>query len=148
MRKDRKLKNWRIGIAFLFICAISAGIIFRLFSLQIIDYKFYSIKAKNQHEFSRTLNPRRGAIFMKDRFGDVYPLAINKDYGTVFSVPDEITDKTDTARRLSSIFNLDESMILGRISKQGDPYEPIKAKISDDELLTIKNNPMKGIYLS
>ena len=148
MRKDRKLKNWRIGIAFLFICAISAGIIFRLFSLQIIDYKFYSIKAKNQHEFSRTLNPRRGSIFMKDRFGDVYPLAINKDYGAVHVIPNEITDKENTAEKLSQILNVDKEIILNRISKKDDPYEPIKSKISDEELAVIKNETITGVYLS
>ncbi|KKQ43562.1 MAG: Peptidoglycan glycosyltransferase [Parcubacteria group bacterium GW2011_GWE2_37_8] len=148
MRKDRKLKNWRIGIAFLFICAISAGIIFRLFSLQIIDYKFYSIKAKNQHEFSRTLNPRRGSIFMKDRFGDVYPLAINKDYGAVYVIPNEITDKENTAEKLSQILNVDKEIILNRISKKDDPYEPIKSKISDEELAVIKNETITGVYLS
>src|SRR3989304_3259013 len=148
MRKDRKLKNWRIGIAFLFICAISAGIIFRLFSLQIIDYKCYSIKAKNQHEFSRTLNPRRGSIFMKDRFGDVYPLAINKDYGAVYVIPNEITDKENTAEKLSQILNVDKEIILNRISKKDDPYEPIKSKISDEELAVIKNETITGVYLS
>lgn len=148
MRKNRRLKNWRIHIAFLFICLFFAAVVYRLFSLQIIDYKFYSAKAKNQHEFSKILNPRRGSVFMKDRFGDVYPLATVKDAATVYAVPKEVIDKSAAAEKLSKILNIDKDLILQRISKKDDPYEPIKSKISDEELAMIKNNPINGVYIS
>lgn len=85
---------------------------------------------------------------MKDRFGEVYPLAINKDYATVFAVPKEIIDKDGTTKKLAQILNLDEELIMKRISKENDPYEPIKAKISDEELTAIKKEPITGVYLS
>lgn len=85
---------------------------------------------------------------MKDRFGDIYPLAINKDYGTVYAVPNEITDKEDVSEKLSQILNADKEVILKRISKKDDPYEPIKSRISDEELAAMKNETIAGIYLS
>ena len=148
MRKNRRLKNWRIRIAFLFVCLFFVAVVYRLFSLQIVDYKFYLAKAKNQHEFSKTLTPRRGSVFMKDRFGDVYPLATVKDAVTVYAVPKEITDKLATAEKLSGILNINKDLILQRISKKDDPYEPIKSKILDEESAKIKNATISGVYTS
>lgn len=148
MRKNRRLKNWRVRVAFLFICLFFAAVVYRLFSLQIVDYKFYSAKAKNQHEFSKTLTPRRGSVFMRDRFGDVNPLATVKDVATVYAVPKEITDKEATAEKLGNILNIDKKIVLQRISKKDDPYEPIKSKISDEESAMIKDNPITGVYMS
>lgn len=85
---------------------------------------------------------------MKDRFGDINPLAIVKDAATVYAVPKEIADKSDTAEKLSSALNIDKDLILQRISKKDDPYEPIKSKITDEESAAIKNNPIPGIYMS
>lgn len=146
MKKNRKFKNWRINIIFLFLLAVSAGIFYRLFSLQIVDYKFYSAKAENQHKFSKTIEPRRGAIFMKDRFGDLNPLAINKEYLSVYVVPSEIEDKDGTTEKLAQILNMEKDVILKRVSKKDDPYEPIKSKLSDEEALAVKNEALKGVY--
>lgn len=148
--KSKKLKNWRIGFAFLFLCAAFAGIIYRLFDLQIVNYKFYSAKASDQHDFSRILDPQRGSIYMKDRFGDIYPLATNKDSASVFAVPKEIgaEDKERIAQKLADILVVDKDDILSRIAKENDPYEPIKSKISDEEAAKLKNENLKGIYFS
>lgn len=149
-RKIKKLKNWRIGFVFLFLCMASAGIIYRLFDLQIVNYKFYSAKASDQHDFSKILNPTRGSIYMKDRFGGIYPLAMNKDSASVFAVPKEISaeDKEQIAQKLADILGVDKGDVLSRVSKENDPYEPIKSKISDEETAKLKNENLKGIYLS
>lgn len=133
---------------FLFLLAVSAGIFYRLFSLQVIDYQFYSAKAENQHRFSKTLESRRGAIFMKDRFGEMNPLAINKEYLSVYVVPNEIeeADRDNVAEKLSKMLGLEKDAVLKRVSKKDDPYEPIKSKLTDEEALAVKNESLQGVY--
>lgn len=147
-RKNKKFGNWRISFVFLLLCLIFFGVIYRFFYLQVLNYKFYSAKASDQHDFSKVLDPVRGSIYMKDRFGDIYPLAINKDSMSVYAVPKEIIDKDVTAQKLADILNVEKEEILGRVSKENDPYEPIKSKISDEEAGKIKNEQLKGIYIS
>lgn len=149
-RNYKKSKSWRIGFVFLFLCLVFGGIIYRLFDLQIVNYKFYSAKASDQHDFSKVLDPARGSVYMKDRFGDIYPLATNKDSASVFAVPNEVVaeNREQTAQKLADILGLDKNDVLARISKEGDPYEPIKSKISDEETAKIKNENLKGIYFS
>lgn len=150
MKKNKRLKNWRINVVFLLLLVICAGIFYRLFSLQIIDYKFYAKKAENQHRFSQTLESTRGTIFMKDRFGDVHPLAINKEYYSVYVVPKEIEDKDKegVSEKLAGILDMEKDAILKRVSKKDDPYEPVKSKLSDEEALNVKNSSLRGVYLS
>lgn len=146
--RAKRFKNWRINLIFLITFAVFGGISYRLFNLQVVDHKFYSLKAQNQHKISQTLNPKRGSIFAKDKFGEFYPLAMDKDFISVFAVPSEIIEKEQTAEKLSSLLGVEKDLILKRISKNNDPYEPIKSKITEEEEVALKKEAITGVHFS
>ena len=84
----RRFTQWRIQILFIITLFIGGIIIARLFSLQILEYNFYSASAQNQHQLYQKLFPKRGGIFIQDLKSKEYlPLATNKEFQQVYAVP-------------------------------------------------------------
>ncbi len=149
-------KDWRIHLLVIIIFLIGSGVLTRLFSLQIFRYDYYSAWAKDQHELYQELVPQRGEIFMQDfsakkrnNQNQYYPLAINKEFQQVYAIPQDIDqDKTEEiSEKLSSLIDLDKEIILSRISKPDDPYEPLKHKISQEIANQVEELNISGIKL-
>ena len=80
------------------------GIVIRLFQLQIVDAKTYSILASDQHEVEQVLVPKRGTIYLRDRWdGTLQPIAKDEDVWQVYLVTREIKDDQQTAEDLAQI---------------------------------------------
>jgi len=157
------MKKWRIIFLIVVVFIASSGVIARLFSLQILQYEKYIEAAEGQHGFYKTLFPHRGEIFMKDLSvskrspDDFYcSLATNKDFEEIYIVPkkiQELADKNELdinklADELSSIINLDKEVILQRINKKDDPYEPLVSKADSEMVSKIKNLNIQGLETS
>lgn len=148
------MKQWRIFLIIIFIFLLGGLMISRLFTLQVFQYSYYSALAQGQHQLYEQIFPQRGEIFMQDLSGSqrsqqpvYYPLAINKEFEQVYLVPKEISeqDREDLAEKLAQILDLDKEIILARMSKSDDPYEPLKHKVSSETVERIKNLGTKGI---
>lgn len=122
-----------------------AIIIARLFYLQVLQKNNYLEKAKAQHEFTQGLQPKRGEIFLTSENETKYPLAMNKTYLLLYAVPKLIQDASSTSQILSEILSVDENIIFQRLSKRDDIYEPIKSKLTDEEIQKVKNLNIKGL---
>ncbi|MBU4216815.1 penicillin-binding protein 2 [Candidatus Parcubacteria bacterium] len=94
----KKENRQKIVLAIVFLLA--AGIIYRLFDLQVIKHDLYTKMASVQHQVYNKLMPMRGRIFLTDEkntdFDGLYPLAINKEFATIFAVPADIVDDPAT----------------------------------------------------
>ncbi len=136
-------KNWRIYVLVISIFLFGGGVITRLFSLQIIQYNYYSAWAKDQHQIYQELLAQRGEIFTRD----LSPLAINKEFYQVYIIPKEIIDnqKEDLSERLSFLLDLNKEMVLHRMSKIDDPYEPLKHKVSESVARQIEELDAPGV---
>jgi cell division protein FtsI/penicillin-binding protein 2 len=103
---------------------------------------------------------------------DSYPLAMNKKMNLLYSVPSEISDPEAVLEVLKEVFELQELDDLGekqdeipneeleqfiknekqlndwqlQITKENDPYEPLKHFVSDKEIDLIKSYGLEGIY--
>lgn len=145
------MKNWRFYTLVFFVGLIFAIIIFRLFSLQILRYGFYRNLAAGQHQIFQEIVPARGEIFMKDRFAnsgsitDFFPAAINKSLWKVYAVPKNIETKEETVQKLSPLLGVKEEILMEKISKPDDPYEPLANKINDEIAEKIKVLNLEGI---
>jgi len=123
----------------------------RLFNLQIIDYGYYSTLALDSHEIYKQLHPRRGEIFMQDtRTGREYPVAINRKYYLVYAVPrdipvDHIVSTTNYLADLFGYIGEKKDLLLAKLSKPNDPYEPVAKKVSQDVVDIIKSANLFGI---
>lgn len=140
------MKQWRISLLIIIIFLIGGGILTRLFSLQILQYNYYSALAQGQHQIYTELFPQRGEIFIQDLSG-YYPLAINKEFYQVYIIPKDIIDeeKEDLAARLAQLLELEKEIILERMNKPDDPYEPIKHKVSQETAQEIANWQIDGL---
>lgn len=144
------IKFDRVNFLFLLIIVLSCLIIIRLFKLQILDHSFYAALASDQHEIYLQLIPQRGEIVLQDKYSkdNYYPLATNRDYNFLYSIPKLIIDPQKTADKLAEILSINDEekkKILEKLSKKDDPYEPILHKVSDELAEKIKAENLEGI---
>jgi cell division protein FtsI/penicillin-binding protein 2 len=140
------MSYWRFNLIFFLIFLFGAGIICRLVFLQILNHNYYLALAKGQQEFFEQIKGERGEIFLKDKEGNLYPLAINKEFFLVFVSPKEIKEKEKVAEILSEILNLEKGEILEKLKKNSF-YEIIKRKLNSEEIEKLKKLKFSGIYL-
>lgn len=149
------MKNsWQISfLTFVFI-VIFGALFARLFFIQIIKYDFYKALAEDQHQIYQKLTPKRGEIYLQDTSPGskqfLYPIVANRDWPMVYAVPRNIPkdSRTKLSEDLSSILGLGKETIMARISKDDDPYEPLKYKLTDEEVEKIKGFNYPGIKFS
>lgn len=127
-------------MAFLFALffLFGAGIIVRLFYLQIYEFSTYWIKSQAQQlrddEFSR------GDIFAQDKDGNLLVLATVKTFSRLYAIPSKIPlgKEAEVARTIAKQFNLSEKTLRERFIKKDDPYEPLKDLRSPEEVAKAK----------
>jgi cell division protein FtsI (penicillin-binding protein 3) len=136
------MKNGRINLILVIFFLISAAIISRLIFLQIIHGDYYLALSQGIHTSFDDNIGDRGEIFLKD--GE--SLAINIDWPRVFAHPSEIEDVGESARALSQVLGLEESFLLEKLAKDNS-YSLLKRKLSQEEVDTIKEMNIRGIYI-
>lgn len=128
--------------AVFFVTAFLFGVLFfRLFFIQVMGYEKFSIMAQEQHNQILKIEPRRGTIY--DRFME--PLAINLDASSIYADPQDITDKSATARALSRVLNMDENVLIERFDKK-KAFVWVKRKVTTDEAASVQKLGLKGIH--
>jgi len=126
---------------------MALALVGRLFSLQVVANETYRALAENQHKVTAELEANRGEIFLGDE-GELYPLAVNRQFHMAYAVPKEIENHEDAAKKLSSLLELDENTLRGKISDKDDPFEVIKRRLSDEQVQRVKDLGIKGVRFS
>ena len=72
-------KHWRINLVLFFLFVCGTAIIGRLFYLQVCQRDFYMALAQGQQKTFTEKQGERGEIFLQNKKGELYPLAINKN---------------------------------------------------------------------
>ena len=137
----------RIIILALFIFLFGLLIIFRLFSLQVVQNSFYTLMASERHEVYKDLFPERGLIYTEEK-GELYPLVANRDYYLVYAEPTKIESPNKIVDSVTSILGLEEEEwkdLLARLAKRDDPYEPIKHKVTKRQVEQIEALGSDGV---
>jgi len=158
-RVDRRI--YAVQVFFIFLAAV---VIARLLYLQIFQHDFYAALASDQYDFYEELVAKRGSIFVSDwKDGQIYAAATNEQKGFLYADPRRIEDPEKIAQALAkalgmtiehsfiendsinlSVENLatnesetetDYELMLARLSKVDDPYEPIARGV---DLETVK----------
>lgn len=148
MSRKKQLSERRITVVFVIFIVISAAIIGRLFSLQILNHGEYTRLARKQRGFEEILKPERGKIYFQDKNSNLILAAGNKEWKTVIADPRAISDPEGTAEILAKILKINKEEIIKKISKKEDPYEIIAKKVDDDIADQLKNFNLEGINLA
>lgn len=139
---------WRVRLLFFFLFFAGILVLARLFFLQVLSHEKWIALAENQHNASLELAADRGEIFMHDgENDDRYPLAVNREYQTVFVVPRDVVEKDRVALELSRILDIEAAEILDKLNLEDDPFEIIKKRLSDGEVAEIRTLQFKGVAL-
>ncbi len=129
------------------IILFGAAIVGRLVFLQVVKQGYYKAMARGQQNIFNVNGFERGEIFLKDKQGNSYPLAINKKIPLVYISPQEVQDKDKVSQTLSEILDLDENQILQKINYQDSLYQLIKNRLSSEEEARIRKEDMEGVYV-
>lgn len=147
MEKEVSLGTSRVRVLTLAVLLVGATVIFRLYFLQVYSHDKWVALAENQHTSSHELSADRGEIFMHDGESGRYPLAVNREYSTVYVVPKDIEEKDTIAVELSRILGMEAGIIRDKLNDSEDPFEIVKKRLSDQELTEVKNLKLRGIGL-
>lgn len=123
----------------------------RLWQLQVGNHERYSALASDQQEGHRQLAPTRGQIFAAERDGRgstrLIPLAVNRDAFLVYADTRDIRDPQKTADALAQWLKMKPEDLLPVLSKENDPYEPLKHRVSSEAAEAIRALKLDGIGL-
>lgn len=149
----KKETNNQLRIVSVFILLAALIIIARLFVLQVVERKYYSALAINNHEIYKQLYPRRGSVFFQDTREKTkeYPAIVNRQYYLLYAVPrdipsGQINSTTDFLAGVLNYTSEEKNILLAKLSKSGDPYEPIAKKVSEELKIKIQSENLPGIH--
>ena len=137
----------RILVLGAFFFVFSGVIIFRLFGMQVLQHSFYVALASQSQEVYRDLLPERGSIYVREQ-GELYPLVTNRDYYNVYAEPNKISSPQKVIDAIVPILKLTEEEwkpMVPKLAKSDDPYEPIKRKVSQEQIEQLGKLAVDGI---
>ncbi len=118
-----------------------AGLLARLYFLQVVEYTDSLARAQRQQQRTVEIAPKRGTIF--DR--EMQPLAMSLAVDSVFAVPAEISNPEMVAGLLAPVMGLSRSDLAGRF-KAFRSFCWVKRKVSSRETARVRDLNLKGIY--
>ncbi len=108
-KQTDKITQKRLGFFYIMVVLAFVVISVRLFFLQVIEYDFYEALASGQQEILQEIIPRRGEIFIKDKNGELYPVAQNQERYLLYAVPKELAENNvdieELVNKLAQYFN-------------------------------------------
>lgn len=142
--KNQHTAAQRVHVMCVLFLFFAAGILIRFGTLQLAGLrvgKVYGAIVSSPDEVRE-----RGEIFLRDRFAARTPLAMNKDFYTITADPRHVINKETVARSLSSILEMPYESVMGRLSKENDPYEVIATKVDATVFERITKLGFDGIH--
>jgi len=135
----------RIKIVFLIIILLLILIVLRVLYVQVISYNKLSILANDLWSRDLPLEANRGLIL--DRNGKI--LADNLTTTSLVLIPNQIKDKDDTSRKLSSILNVSKEEMDKHVYKQTsiERVHPEGRRLTYEIADSINNLKLPGVYL-
>ncbi len=135
----------RIKILFLIIILLFVFIIFRVFYVQVVDYKKLSSLAGDLWSRNLPIEANRGLIL--DRNGVV--LADNLTTTSLVLIPNQIEDKDKTTKELARILNVSEDEMAKHVNKVTsiERVHPEGRRLSYEVADEIASLELPGVYL-
>lgn len=146
-KKEKTSAAWgRIHALAIIVFFAGAALLVRLFFVQVVQHERWTALAQGQHIASAELAADRGEVFIHDG-ENRYPVAINREYPTVYVVPRDVADDERLVSELSSILGVDQGFVREKLAKTDDPFEIIKKRLTEEEAKKVLNLEIKGVGL-
>lgn len=135
----------RINIMFLFFLFIFLLILFKVFYIQVIDYKKLSKLSNDLWNRNLPIEGDRGNIY--DRNG--IKLASNLTTSSLILIPNQIKNKNETTKKLSEILNVSYDDMYKHVTKKTniERVHPEGRRLNYDIANKISSLNLPGVYL-
>lgn len=120
---------------------------FHLYTLQIQNRDFYVSRVQAQHAGANTFAAPRGSIYITDRNREQIPVAITKEYQTIYAVPAEIEDPLEVADALVLALELERDPLIEALSKTRSKFAKLVSRANEKQVATIQSLNIKGVYV-
>ena len=126
----------------------------RLFSQQVIRHSYYSNLAKGQHVVKRSIDAKRGEIFVEDPDGTLFPLALNQKLWEVLVVPNQVFNPGQVVKKLGSFFKLskkDKKQLLTQIIAKPSYIPPLQnskgktIRVTLEQKIALEKSNLDGV---
>jgi cell division protein FtsI/penicillin-binding protein 2 len=104
-------RQWRLALLCILFAASAVGLLYRVYTYQVVDYDRYRTLATDEHSFKKEIVPRRGDIL--DRNGS--PLAVSVMYQSLFAYPPNVKDLNGTAEKLAPLLGEPKESIVSKL---------------------------------
>jgi cell division protein FtsI/penicillin-binding protein 2 len=145
MRREVRL---RLRILSAGLLAIVLLLVIRLYFVQIVHGRDFSLRADRQYISSSQALYDRGSIYFTDKNGTTLSAAT---LGTGFIVsinPSQITDAEATYAKLNAITPIDHDAFVASAVKKDDPYEVVGNKVPDEAGQAISTAKITGVTVT
>lgn len=131
----------RQSVVFFSYCLVFLLIISRLFYWQVISGSKLAEAAVDQYYFTLKLPALRGTIVASDQS----PLVTNKTAYLVYSEPPKIENKTEFAKKVSEILEVEENEIVEQIIKEKIVWAILARKVGEDAYKKLNELSLPGL---
>lgn len=145
-KKEISQKNRFFAVTFAVILALTL-ILGRLFYLQTVKYQVYLNLAKRQQNFIRISEPKRGDIFLRSKTGSLAKAATTQAGASLYLNMKLLKEPEKVFNALNKITPIDKNLFEKAVSKENDPYEIVKRKLSLAEAEKISALGLPGVSL-
>lgn len=135
-----RARRMRLGLVAAAALLWSAGLVARLFSLQISDFEKWQDWALKQHFAEVELASERGPIY--DRNNKL--LAVSVPAGSVYVRPHLVRDKQAAASRLAAVLDIDQKTLLGKFSEK-KPFVWLRRQIPRETAQKVEEMNVSGV---
>ena len=136
---QNSLKGRLILVSILF-ALFGAGIVGRLFSLQVMQHDDLVSRSEKQHQRTVEIHYGRGSVF--DR--NMNELATNIKAESVYATPQEVVDKKRAARVLAKALNLNHKSIYKKLNSKRH-FVWLKRQVLPAEIARLRKSSLPGI---
>ncbi|MCF7819967.1 MAG: penicillin-binding protein 2 [Candidatus Pacebacteria bacterium] len=146
-KKNRRFKksNNRLYLVVAVIFLLYLALLTKLYKVQILNHDYYTALASSQHEMQATLQPERGSIFISDSNGkEVFPVAANKNFASVFFVPKEAINLDVLAEKVYLALNHKEVLSLVEEKFAKEQEEELQQEINYINSLDLSEEERKS----
>ncbi len=133
----------RLWLILIFIFLLAGALIWRLFTLQVIEGSSWRAQAQGQQKYFQQTQGDRGNIYLRTLNGEHVLVATNKKIYHAYVSPREIRAKVSEEEErdlLPKIFaetlNIDESFVKESLERDSS-FEVLKRRISSEEVLGV-----------
>ncbi|MGB7958003.1 MAG: penicillin-binding protein 2 [Minisyncoccia bacterium] len=129
------------------VVAAYAFLLFRVSELQLAKSGYYTARAASEQSASAAAAMNRGAIYFTNPDGTTLPVAIDKDFPTIYAVPSAIADAAEAANTLAPILDMSADTLQKLLGKPHDNYELLVDKANVAVADEVAGLNLKGIYV-